>query len=102
VAYECESIGLVQAVKHWRAYLWSRSFLIKTDHYSLKFLLDQRLSTISQHQWASKLIGFIFHMEYRPGSSNIVVDALSRLDLGGTPMVVALSALALHIFDALR
>jgi hypothetical protein len=79
VAYECESIGLVQAVKHWWAYLWSRSFLIKTDHYSLKFLLDQRLSTISQHQWASKLIGFIFHVEYRPGSSNVVVDALSRI-----------------------
>jgi hypothetical protein len=66
-AYERELIGLVQAVRHWQPYLWSRSFLIRTDHYSLKFLLDQRLSTIPQHQWVSKLIGFDFCVEYKPG-----------------------------------
>ena len=42
-AYERELIGLVQAVRHWRAYLWGRTFRVRTDHYSLKFLLDQRL-----------------------------------------------------------
>jgi hypothetical protein len=46
VAYERELIGLVQAVRHWRPYLWGRHFLIRTDHYNLKFLLDQRLSTV--------------------------------------------------------
>ena len=40
-AYERELISLVQAVHHWRPYLWGRSFHIRTDHYSLKFLLDQ-------------------------------------------------------------
>lgn len=49
-AYERELIGLVQAVRHWRPYLWGRSFVIRTDHFRLKFLLDQRLSTIPQHQ----------------------------------------------------
>jgi hypothetical protein len=39
-AYERELIGLVQGVRHWRPYLWGRHFLIRTDHYSLKFLLD--------------------------------------------------------------
>ena len=39
-AYERELIGLVQAVRHWRPYLWGRHFLIRTDYYSLKFLLD--------------------------------------------------------------
>jgi hypothetical protein len=43
VDYECELISLVQAVRHWRGYLWGRSFLVRTDHYSLKFLLDQCL-----------------------------------------------------------
>lgn len=30
---------------------------MRTDHYALKFMLDQRLSTVPQHQWVSKLFG---------------------------------------------
>jgi hypothetical protein len=77
-AYERELIGLVQAVRHWRPYLWGRHFIVRTDHYALKFLLDQRLSTVPQHQWVSKLFGYDFSVEYRPGRLNVVADALSR------------------------
>jgi hypothetical protein len=80
-AYERELIGLVQAVRHWKPYLWGRSFLVKTDHYSLKYLLDQRLATIPQHHWVGKLLGFDFSVEYRSGATNIVADALSRHDI---------------------
>jgi hypothetical protein len=59
-AYEHELIGLVLAVRHWRPYLWGRRFVVKTDHYSLKFLLDQRLATIPQHHWVGKLLDFDF------------------------------------------
>jgi hypothetical protein len=79
-AYKRELIGLVQAVRHWHPYHWGRSFRVRTDHYSLKFLLDQRLSTVPQHQWISKLFGFDFTVEYRPGRLNTVADALSRCD----------------------
>jgi hypothetical protein len=79
-AYERELIGLVQAVRHWRPYLWGRHFSVRTDHCSLKFLLDQRLSTVPQHQWTSKLFGFDFLVEYRPGRLNTVADALSHRD----------------------
>jgi hypothetical protein len=48
-AYEQELIGLVQAMRHWLPYLWGRSFWVRTNHYSLKSLLDQRLSTVLQH-----------------------------------------------------
>ena len=48
-AYEQELIGLVQVVRHWRPYLWGPRFTVETDHYSLKYLLDQRLATIPQH-----------------------------------------------------
>jgi len=77
-AYERELIGLVQAVRHWRPYLWGRRFIVRTDHRSLRFLLDQRLTTIPQHQWVSKLLGFDFVVEYKPGALNVVADALSR------------------------
>jgi hypothetical protein len=42
----------------------------KTDHCSLKHLLDQRLSTVPQHTWVSKLFGYIFTVEYKPGKQN--------------------------------
>ena len=79
-AYERELIGLVHAVRHWRPYLWGRRFVVKTDHYSLKYLLDQRLATIPQHHWVGKLLGFDFAVEYKPGATNVVADALSRRD----------------------
>jgi hypothetical protein len=79
-AYERELIGLVLAVRHWRPYLWGRRFVVKTDHYSLKYLLDQRLATIPQHHWVGKLLGFDFAVEYKSSVSNTVVDALSRRD----------------------
>ncbi|KAF0923711.1 hypothetical protein E2562_006683 [Oryza meyeriana var. granulata] len=79
-AYERELIGLVLAVRHWRPYLWGRRFVVKTDHYSLKYLLDQRLATIPQHHWVGKLLGFDFAVEYKSGVSNTVADALSRRD----------------------
>jgi hypothetical protein len=53
---------------------------VRTDHYSLKFLLDQRLATILQHHWVGKLLGYDFAIEYKPGPLNTVADALSRRD----------------------
>ncbi|WVZ49312.1 hypothetical protein U9M48_000681 [Paspalum notatum var. saurae] len=79
-AYEWELIDLVQAVRHWHPYLWGHTFVLRTDHYNLKYLLDQRVSTVPQHQWISKLFGFDFTVEYRLGRLNTVVDALSRRD----------------------
>ncbi|WVZ77751.1 hypothetical protein U9M48_025578 [Paspalum notatum var. saurae] len=93
-AYERELIGLVHAVRHWRPYLWGRTFVVRTDHYSLKFLLDQRLSTVPQHQWISKLFGFDFTVEYRPGRLNVVADALSRRDAELLPAAGAACAIS--------
>jgi hypothetical protein len=80
-----ELIGVVQAVRHWRPYLWGRHFIIRTDHFSLKYLLDQHLLTVPQHQWVSKLFGFDFDVEYRPGHLNTVTDAQSRKDAEAAP-----------------
>jgi hypothetical protein len=77
-AYERELIGLGKAVRHWRPYVWGRSFIIHTDHFSLKYILDQWLTTIPQHTWVSKLFGYDFIVEYRQGKLNTVADALSQ------------------------
>jgi hypothetical protein len=100
-AYERELIGLVQAVRHWRPYLWGRRFVVKTDHYSLKYLLDQRLATIPQHHWVGKLLGFDFSVEYRSGATNVVADALSRRDQDDGE-VMAVSAPRFDFIERLR
>jgi hypothetical protein len=100
-AYECELISLVQAVWHWRPYLWGRRFLIKTDHYSLKYLLDQRLATILQHHSVGKLLGFDFTVEYRSGASNTVANALSRRD-DEEGDLLAISAPRFNFIERLR
>lgn len=100
-AYERELIELVKAVKHWRPYLWVRPFVIRTDHYSPNYLLDQRISTIPQHTWVSKLFGYNFSIEFNPGKLNTVADALSRRD---EEMVTtrAMSSPTFHLFDDFR
>lgn len=100
-AYECQLIGFVKPLRHWRPYLWEHTFLVRTDHYSLKFLLDQRLSTIPQHTWVSKLFGYDFFVEFRPGQENAAADALSRRDEEGI-VVHALSWTTFVVFTALQ
>lgn len=100
-AYERELIGLVQAIRHWRPCLWGRRFIVRTDNYALKFMLDQRLSTVPQHQWISKLFGFDFSVEYRPGHLNTVADALSRREQSDTSLNV-LSGPSFQLFSDIR
>jgi hypothetical protein len=79
----------------------ARSSSTPIIHYNLKFLLDQKLATIPQHQGVSKLLGFDFSVEYKPGAANVVADTLSRCDWEVTPSILALSALMFELFDDL-
>ena len=76
--YEKEMMAILAVVKKWNSYLLGRHFEIKTNHYSLKFLLNQQTNTSSQQTWVIKMIGYDFELVYRKGSSNVVADALSR------------------------
>ena len=50
------------------------------DRFSLKYMLDQRISTSMQQKWLSKLIGYDFEIHHRSMKENKVVDALSRMN----------------------
>lgn len=76
--YEKELMDVVTAVKKWAPYLMDKHFFIKTDHYALKFLTDQKVSNLLQQRWISKLLGYNYTIVYRKGSENTVADALSR------------------------
>lgn len=95
-------IGLVKAVHHWRPYLWGCAFTVRTDHWSLKFILDQQLTTIPQHTWVTKLFGYDLSVEYRPGKLDTVVDALSRRDADSSDLAArALSGPTFAIYNNL-
>jgi hypothetical protein len=52
-----------------------------------------------QHQWASKLLGFDFRVEYKPSATNTVINALSQCDTEIQGAVAALSAPSFQVFD---
>ncbi|KAJ0482832.1 putative nucleotidyltransferase, Ribonuclease H [Helianthus annuus] len=76
--YEKEMLAVVKAVRKWRPYLLGRPFVVQTDHLSLKYLLEQRITTPAQARWLPKLLGYDYKIEYKPGATNRGADALSR------------------------
>ena len=77
--YEKEMLVVLATVKKWHAYLVGKHFRIKTDHFTLKFLLDQTTNTPTQQSWVIKMMGYDYEVVFRKRASNMAVDALSRL-----------------------
>ncbi|KAL9459867.1 hypothetical protein AB3S75_003133 [Citrus x aurantiifolia] len=76
--YDKEMLAIVFVVQKWRLYLMGQHFKILTDHCSLKYFHDQRISSPEQQLWLSKLLGFDYEIIYKKGAENSVADALSR------------------------
>jgi hypothetical protein len=72
-------LAILLAVTKWKQYLWGRSFKIRIDHVNLKYLLDQKISSPSQHLRLTKLLGFDYEIEFHKGRENVAADALSRI-----------------------
>lgn len=79
--YEKELLALVSAVQKWRPYLIGKTFVVRTDHQSLKHLLEQRISTPAQQKWLTKLMDYDYTVVYKKGKDNSVADALSRVPM---------------------
>ena len=46
-AYDKEMMAILFAVKKWHYFLVGRHFIIKTDHQPLKYMLEQKVTTLS-------------------------------------------------------
>ena len=77
-AYDKEMFAILFAVRKWHYFLVGRHFIIRTDHQPLKYLLEQRVTTPSQHIWLGQLMSYDFDIVYKKRSENRAADALSR------------------------
>jgi hypothetical protein len=68
----------MHALNKFRQYLVGNKFVVKTDHNSLKYFLEQKDLSERQQKWLTKVHAFNFDIEYVKGKKNIVADALSR------------------------
>ncbi|KAK8942856.1 hypothetical protein KSP39_PZI008724 [Platanthera zijinensis] len=101
-AYEKELLAIVLAVQHWRHYLVGCPFVIRTDHQSLRFLLEQKIATPAQQKYISKLMGYDFQIQYRRGKDNVCADALSRQYEGPGPELYALISVQSDLLQAIK
>lgn len=66
--YEKELMVICLAVQKWEK--------------KLRFITQQRELGADFQRWVSKLIGFDFEIQFKPGASNRVADVLSRTKVG--------------------
>ncbi|MBW0583629.1 hypothetical protein O181_123344 [Austropuccinia psidii MF-1] len=80
--HDKELLGIVWALKLWRAFLLSLSspFEFLTNHSSLQYFMTSKLLTCHQARWAEFLSEFHFSITYRPGRLATLPEALSHRD----------------------
>jgi hypothetical protein len=78
--YDKEVMEILYSLKNWSPYLIGRNFKVKTDHDSLKYFLEQRLSSEEKQKWVTKILGYDFEIVYKKWKKNVEADALLRKD----------------------
>ena len=76
--HEKELYAIIRSLITWKHYLEGQKFLICTDHHSINYLKTQPQISKRQARWVEIMAEFDFDIQYKPGRTNIVADALSR------------------------
>lgn len=80
---EKELLAIVWALKSLRNYLYgSAKMKIFTDHLPLTYSLNNKNSNYKLKRWKAFLEDYKYELLYKPGSTNVVADALSRIPQG--------------------
>jgi len=73
-----ELLAMVDSMKSFRHYLLGRRFMIRTDHFSLKWLMSFKDLEGQLARWLEKLQEFDFEILHRKGITHRNADGLSR------------------------
>lgn len=76
-------------------------FIIKTDQKSLKWLMEQKISTPFQQFWLSKLLGYDYEIQYKKGVDNVVANALSRVQ-GAEILCLVITVISSDLEDLIK
>lgn len=85
---DLELVAVVFVHKIWRHYLFGSRLQVFNDHKSLKYLFDQKELNMRQRMWLEFLKNYDFSLNYHPSEANVVVDALSRMALHMSMLIV--------------
>jgi hypothetical protein len=70
--------ALIHALHTWKHYLWSKEFVIHSDHESIKHFRSQTNLNRRHATWVEFLETFPYIIKHKKGSDNVIADALSR------------------------
>jgi RNase H-like domain found in reverse transcriptase/Reverse transcriptase (RNA-dependent DNA polymerase)/Integrase zinc binding domain/Integrase core domain/Chromo (CHRromatin Organisation MOdifier) domain/Retroviral aspartyl protease len=76
---EKECLAIVWAVLQLRPYLEGKRFVIRTDHHSLRWVLNLSDAQGRLARWRLRLLEFDFEVQYSPGRAHYGADTMSRL-----------------------
>jgi hypothetical protein len=82
-AREKETYAIVAALRKWAGWIGFQPLVVKTDHKSLEDWVTEQVDTPSgprgrRARWHETLSQFNLQVEYIPGSTNNLADAMSR------------------------
>ncbi|GKB40240.1 putative mitochondrial protein [Tanacetum coccineum] len=100
--YEKDFLAVVAALEKWKGYLLDMHFKIRTNHFSLKYLLNQKLTTPVQLKWLPKLLGYDYEISYKKGNENVVANVLSKVNQSDELLQLAVSSMTSDVWDKVK
>ena len=73
-----ELLAVVVMIHHFRHYLWGVKFRLRTDHASLKWLLNFKDAEGMIARWSARIASYNFAIEIREGTRHGNADGMSR------------------------
>ncbi len=93
-----ELLAIVEALEHFRYYLFGVHFTLYTDHNALCFMFTQKHTNQMLNNWLEILLSFDFDVVHLPGISNVLPGRISRF-YDADPVVSPQEVRFWHISD---
>lgn len=80
--YDKEMLIIIHPMTKWRPYLIEWHFQIRTNyHSSLKYILEQSISSMGQLNWVTKLLEYDYEIVYKKGANADQIKKEQQEDL---------------------